>query len=156
SIALLALADIFYAQKAPLLAERMTRLAEGLATSLREKLALYQKRLNAAWPGCQKLEPDGRGGLSFGFGYFGDKSRVRDLAPLKGIPITDLNLDGCKEVRSLEALRGMKLRKPNMRECSVDDLGPLRDMPLESLAIALCTRALDLEPLAKLPLKWLD
>ncbi|MFO0970603.1 MAG: hypothetical protein U0793_34120 [Gemmataceae bacterium] len=156
SIALLDLADIFYDQKAPLLAERMTRLAEGLTASFKEKLALYQKRINAAWPEAPTLTPDDRGGLSFGFVYYGDKSRITDLAPLKGIPITDLNLDGCKEVRSLEALRGMKLRKLNIHECNIDDLGPLRDMPLESLSIAGCTRALDLEPLAKLPLKWLD
>jgi len=81
---------------------------------------------------------------------------LRDLSPLKGMPLEELDLSGTG-VDTLEALRGMKLKRLVLRSTKVHDLSPLKGMPLEELALSYCMQVSDLSPLAGAPLKrlWL-
>jgi hypothetical protein len=66
----------------------------------------------------------------------------------------ELDLSGSM-VTNIAALRGMRLRKVNLRDTKVVDLSPLADMPLEELEIEnadIC----DLSPISKMPLTRLN
>ena len=56
-------------------------------------------------------------------------------------------------VRTLEPLRGLKLRWLDIAYASVTDLSPLAGMPLEYLDMGYVKATRDLKPLAKLPLR---
>jgi Leucine-rich repeat (LRR) protein len=79
--------------------------------------------------------------------------RVVDLAPLKGIPISDLNLRNA-DVKDLTPLRGMPLRSLNLHGTNVADLSPLVGAELTTLDIS-GTNVADLKPLIKMPLTHL-
>ena len=66
------------------------------------------------------------------------ESKVSDLSPLKGMPLTSLVLSGEEtkggsEVSSLEPLRGMPLKMLSIAKSDVEDLSPLQGMDLEKL-----------------------
>lgn len=102
-------------------------------------------------------------------------SVVRDLAPLRGLPIKTLNLQRTK-VTDLTPLRGMPLTYLNLGHVAVDDWSPIRSLPLKSLQLysarirdlsaVACpsleslnigeTQVVDLQPLAGLPIKLLE
>jgi hypothetical protein len=77
---------------------------------------------------------------------------LTSLEGLRGLPITELDLQGCRQVTSLEPLRGMQLTKADFGGCAIDDLAPLQGMPLRELRITGCRNLVDLAPLAELPL----
>ncbi|MBA3937590.1 MAG: leucine-rich repeat domain-containing protein [Planctomycetes bacterium] len=60
---------------------------------------------------------------------------LADLAPLRGMPISDLDLDG-NHVSDLAPLAGMPLRKLNLSNNGPIDLGQLAILPLISLNLA--------------------
>ena len=75
---------------------------------------------------------------------------LSDLSFLKGAPISELRLDGCK-VTDLAPLRDLPLRSLGLSGNPVADLSPLRGMRLERLNLA-ATKVSDLSPIAGLPL----
>lgn len=82
-------------------------------------------------------------------------TKVADLEPLRGMPLSWLDVSGCEELRSVEALRGAPLRSLNISETGVSSLAPLAEVrTLEELALHH-TPVTDLEPLRGLPLQRL-
>ena len=101
-------------------------------------------------------------------------SAVRDLFPLKGLPLTSLNCEnspitdlthlaetpltelniGVTSVQSLKPLIGMQLSRLNCRSTTIRDLEPLKGMPLTSLDVT-GTPIKDLSPLVGMPLNSL-
>ena len=81
---------------------------------------------------------------------------ISDLSPLVGMPLGNLNLSGCSEVRNIEPLRGMPFVYLSLERTAVTNLAPLATMTtLTSLNLSH-TPASDLGPLANLPLSWLQ
>ncbi|MEK0452055.1 MAG: Serine/threonine-protein kinase PknB [Verrucomicrobiota bacterium] len=102
---------------------------------------------------------------------------ISDLSPLSGAPVGSLNLGDCRDVRSIEPLRGMPLQWLSLSRTSVEDLSPLAGSstltelnlshtpasdlgPLANLKLSMLqlgySEARDLTPLSKLPIKYLD
>lgn len=87
-------------------------------------------------------------------GTFLRKGKLSALAPLKGIPLTSLNLADT-QVRDLERLKGMPLTSLNIIHSRVGDLEPIKGMPLTWLNIGV-TEVLDLSPLKGMSLTTLQ
>ncbi len=75
---------------------------------------------------------------------------IKDLAPLRGLPVRRLILSGT-DVVDLDPLRGMPLQELNLTKLKVRNIEPLRGMPLRQLNLAH-TLVSDLEPLRGMPL----
>ncbi len=163
------LREVFEGQKMSALAERMSRLADSLLGPLDQRLAEYRKRLEINWgpATARKLQVKGELVLSLD----GSQDRlVKDLAPLRGIPLSRLGLVGCPvdnleplrdmrlisldvgrtKVRDLRPLQGMSLEELDLRDTAVDDLTPLCGMPLKRLGCRGCPELVNLEPLRQL------
>jgi hypothetical protein len=82
------------------------------------------------------------------------KSKVSDLAPLRGMKLTKLRLD-FTPVADLSDLRGMPLKDLQVNRTRVTDLSPLRGMPLRQLEFGYTTVA-DLTPLQGMKLDKLS
>ncbi|MDW8174547.1 MAG: protein kinase, partial [Gemmatales bacterium] len=82
------------------------------------------------------------------------KTWLSDLTPLKGKPVTRLNLVNAY-VTDLSPLAGMPLRMLSCYGSRVTDLSPLANLPLENLNLA-STEVLDLAPLKGMGLKQLN
>src|SRR5581483_4679208 len=82
------------------------------------------------------------------------RSRLSDLAPLKGMALQRLRIPGTA-VHDLSPLRGMPLATLRCDWTEVADLGPLAGAPLASLDIA-GTPVSSLAPLAGAPLEFLN
>jgi Leucine-rich repeat (LRR) protein len=76
---------------------------------------------------------------------------LRDLAPLAAMPLTTLDLGGT-QVADLSPLRGMKLTTLNCYQTQVSDLAPLEGMPLTSLNVLECPKLHDLKSLTRMNL----
>jgi serine/threonine protein kinase len=130
-------------------------LGRGMEDFRKKILAHHNGRIDRAWPGLGKrlkLDPAARLDLDLT-----NCNQVRDLAPLRGIPLARLHIGDCKYVRDLAPLRGMPLVWLSMFHCDlVADLSPLRDMRLTSLNIDGCSRIKDLGPLKGMPLTVLQ
>jgi serine/threonine protein kinase len=61
---------------------------------------------------------------------------LRDLTPLRGLPLTTLDLQYNKDLCDLRPLVGMPLTRLNLFATAVSDLTPLKDCPLEELHLA--------------------
>jgi len=59
-------------------------------------------------------------------------TKVSDLSPLKGMPLTHLNC-GSNPIADLSPLEGIQLTNLNFGSTKVSDLSPLRGMPLKDL-----------------------
>jgi hypothetical protein len=81
---------------------------------------------------------------------------IQDLKPLKGMPLTVLNLHDGPRVADLSPLKGMKLTELWMGGNPVRDLSPLQGMPLTSLVLSHCPQVEDLSPIKDLPLTRLS
>ena len=81
---------------------------------------------------------------------------VKDLTPLKGLQLRELNLFGTN-VKDLAPLQGMPLEAINIANTNVKDLTPLKKLPLKSLNIKQ-TAVRDITPIQNLPIEqiWLD
>jgi Leucine-rich repeat (LRR) protein len=84
----------------------------------------------------------------------GVESGVRDLAPLRGLPLESVQITNCR-VADISPLRGMRLKTLNLSGTIVRDLLPLRGMALEELNIA-GTSVIDLAAVSAMPLRRLD
>jgi hypothetical protein len=150
---LLALVDVLQRQKAfgpasCLMTEILKR-----KVGLEKLVPLWQKQVDAAWPGLGKrLTLKNLANLDLDLKYC---DQVRDLSPLKGIPLTSLDLYDCRGVQDLSPLHGMPLTVLGLHGCAVQDLSPLKGMPLTSLDLSYCTRVRDLAPLKGMPLTFL-
>jgi serine/threonine protein kinase len=129
---LLAVAEALQRQRAfgaaaPLLAD-----IQRLAKERGPLVPHYQKQVDAAWPGLgHKLWMDSAGQYHLDFTF-------------------------CKQVTSLERLKGMPIGFLSIRDCDVPDLSPLKGMNLIGLNIAGCQRIRDLSPLEGMRLRELD
>ena len=81
-------------------------------------------------------------------------SLVTDLSPLEGMPLEILDV-GSSNVKDLSALRGMPLKSLNVGFTEVRSLVPLAGLPLTSLGIQKLD-VIDVPVLQGLPLKSLD
>lgn len=79
-------------------------------------------------------------------------TRVSDLSPLKGMPLTSLNVSRCSAIGDLGPLKGMQLITLHCSKTQVSDLRPLVGMPLKELLL-METRVTDLTPLAGMKLE---
>jgi serine/threonine protein kinase len=79
---------------------------------------------------------------------------VSDLSPLKGMPLTHLNV-GNTQVTDLAPLEGMRLQALVLYGTRVRDLSPLKGMPLTFL-VCHATPVSDLAPLQNMPLTLLS
>jgi serine/threonine-protein kinase len=82
------------------------------------------------------------------------RSPLRDLRPLKGLPLIQLWVHQ-SDVEDLSPLQGMKLDLINFTSTLVSDLSPLRGMPLKKVE-AGWSRVRDLAPLESSPIEYLD
>jgi serine/threonine protein kinase len=121
--------DALVRQKAFTLAEHLQGSIAGLEQKEQRQLELYRKRIESAWPGLGGLlTMDGAGKLHMNL--YNQGSKVKDLIPLRGLPLTSLSLINCVEVRDLTPLEGMKLTSLDLSNCKVRDLTPLKGVPL--------------------------
>ena len=51
-----------------------------------------------------------------------ENTKVRDLSPLKGVPLTSLRLSGCRQLHNLSPLKGMPLASLGLWVTQVQDL----------------------------------
>jgi Leucine-rich repeat (LRR) protein len=82
------------------------------------------------------------------------QGKLADLEPLRGLQLTELNVQGNRKVEHLGPLAGMPLRKLNVGGTTVADLSPLKDSSVWLLNVA-GTPVRDLSPLKGLPLSHL-
>jgi hypothetical protein len=73
------------------------------------------------------------------------KSRLVDLSPVTGLPLTNLSCVNCN-VYDLTPLKGMKLKFLHVGSTLIYDLSPLVGMPLENLDFSF-TKVSDISPL---------
>ncbi|HVJ68364.1 MAG TPA: protein kinase [Caulifigura sp.] len=108
-------------------------------------------------------------------GSFQTKTQIRNLEPLRGMKLTELNLYHCQvsnfeplrgmpltllslfspQLQDCEALRGMKLTRLSLdRSPAITDFTPIEGMPLTGLALGRC-QFKDIGLLKGMPLTWL-
>lgn len=80
---------------------------------------------------------------------------IRDLKPLRGMPLTFLSLLTNPQLADITPLKGMALEELELSQTSVCDIGVLRGMPLRSLGIG-STQVRDLSSLKDMPLTVLS
>jgi serine/threonine protein kinase len=167
---LLAVASVLKELKSPVIAERVAVARTALLAERKEKLPLYQKRIEAAWPvpGALTLDPDGFFHLSLNLPPTNAdleplrglplstlalrSPQLRDLGPLQGMPLIHLDLNGCAGIVDLTPLHGLPLRRLDLTSCvGIQDFKQLRGLPLESLELGGCAFT-DLRVLQGLPL----
>ncbi|MFN4259995.1 MAG: protein kinase domain-containing protein [Gemmataceae bacterium] len=172
---LLAFANVFQRQKATAVAEEMYRQTADNLQARKARLADYRQRIDAAWPGAGKnLSMDEVGHFKMhitdthhevvkdliplrdipltSLAIF-NCDRLEELTPLQGMPLTSLHLYSCPKVRNLVPLQGMALTYLGLHNCGqIRDLTPLQGMPLTHLSIAGCGFIQDLTPLHGMPL----
>lgn len=78
---------------------------------------------------------------------------VADLSPLRGLPVTELDLSNCL-LRALPDISFLTLRRLSIRDTAITSLAPLARHPLRELHLE-GTPAVDLTPLRDLPLESL-
>jgi tetratricopeptide (TPR) repeat protein len=129
-------------------------LAESLAHSKEEQLKAFRRRISDAWPSYgDRLTMEKNGTLTLDFSNCFD---ITDLTPLRGMPLTTLNLTIAKnKIASLAPLEGMKLTALRVTG-PVRDLAPLRNMPLQTLTLYGCDGITDLAPLRGMKLTALS
>lgn len=81
-------------------------------------------------------------------------SQVSDISPLKDMPLEYLNLSGCK-VSDLKPLAGSPLKKLNLDQCPVESLQDINGLQLNELSLWK-TEVGDLNPLRRMPLTYLN
>lgn len=140
-------------------ADRLVRMglgpiAEDLFARGQEKVEVYRKQLELAFPGCTArgfwADKDGMLYLD----GLRDRQDVTDLSALSGMPIVRLRIPRTKVI-DLAPLRGMPLTDLDLAGTEVRDLTPLTGAPLVSLNLA-GTRVGSLEPLAGITVEDLD
>src|SRR5262249_44982391 len=80
--------------------------------------------------------------------------QVRDLGPLRSMPLTSLNLDRTV-VEDISPLKGMPLTVLILARTGVRDLTPIKGMPLKILWIFEANGITDLTPLEDMHLEFI-
>jgi len=174
---LIAVAEVFQRQKMPGLTFRLLRDFQQSLEARKPLVALYQKQIEATWPGLAnrlRLERDGQvrlnlhhskqvaaldslRGMQLHWLGLEQCDRIADLSPLRDMPLATLNLGGCGLVSDLTPLQGMPLTTLHLHGCGrVRDLTPLKGLPLTVLSLGNCGQVSDLTPLHGLPLTSLS
>ncbi len=151
----------------------MFALAEQMAGSVKELVAMYNQRLKPY--GMNHVSVDANGKICFS--VLNMKKKPHDLTPLKGMKLNVVSLRRCGALVHLYPLRDMPIEYLNLHECgNVRDLRPLKDMPLRWLSLSFtrisdirhlidlplesitlrATKVTDLSPLKSSPLKYID
>jgi serine/threonine protein kinase/Leucine-rich repeat (LRR) protein len=86
----------------------------------------------------------------------GGSESLRDLTPLRGMPLERLNLYNVREVKDFEPLRGMRLTRLTLYRGAIRDLDVLKGMQLTRLSLDACGNVEDLTPLAGMKLTHLN
>ena len=81
-------------------------------------------------------------------------SGITNLAILRGIPIRELFLGACFELRSLAGIESLPLEELTIRGTAITNLAPLAGKPLRRLSMESDVQ--DLTPLKGMPLERLD
>ncbi len=136
-------------------ADRAQKAEEGLRMannrlSMYKNLPLWLPKLQKAWHGANVQMRMDNDGLIVDISNAG----IRDLSPLRGLPITKLYCAG-NRITDLSPLRGSPLQTLNCSGNPVTSLEPLRDMKLDTL-ICECCKIDDLSPLRGSPLTLLN
>jgi tetratricopeptide (TPR) repeat protein len=150
---LVALTEVFQRQKVFGLAAGLLQDVQHTRETRKPLLPLYQKQIDTAMPGLGKrlsLQADGQFFLSLS----GCK-QIASLQPLKGMPIHILSVYACGQITDLTPLEGMPLTYLDISNNPVRDLSPLKGMPLTTLKAAGTIQA-DLTPLAGMRLTELN
>ena len=112
--------------------------------------AEFRQRLEEAWPGSSSKLTRGKGmTLSLSLR---DRKDVTNLEPLKGMPLSNLDIAGCINLKDLTPLKGMPLTRLLVWHTQISDLSPLKGMPMTELDIGGCRQLSDIRPLAGMPL----
>jgi serine/threonine protein kinase len=113
-----------------------------------------RQRIEAAWPGLgNRLSKDSAGNYSL---HLRGCEQVTDLKPLKGMPLTTLNITYNGVIEDLTPLQGMNLKSLWIGRCPrIRDLRPLQGMELDFLDLAQCN-GLDLSQLHGMKIKFLS
>jgi len=82
------------------------------------------------------------------------KGKLADLSPLRGMKLSLLYVHFNPGIKSLDAVRGMRLEYLNIGNTQIGDLEPLRGTSLDALYCNYSPVA-DLTPLKGSPLRWL-
>ena len=81
---------------------------------------------------------------------------VADLSPLQDLASLEvLQINDCKKIEDLVALKNLKLHEFSMTNTLIADLAPLKGMPIEKLYLG-GSKLRSIEPLRGMPLKTLD
>ncbi len=136
-------------------ADRLARARRGYDTAysrneMETHLPEWQARLQKAWPNAPVQLRMDNNGLTVEI----TRAGIRDLDPLRGLPLTTLYCAG-NEIEDLEPLRGMPLVTLNCGGNPISSLEPLRGMPLDTL-LCECANVRSLEPLRGMPLTMLN
>lgn len=123
-------------------------LGNPLKLAAAETLPLWQAKLNA-WLGkdAPSIRLMSDGGMELRLVRMG----LSEITPLKGMPLTVLNLFGNERLSDLSPLVNMPLVSLDVTNTKVSDLSPLTGMKLTKLLIAN-TPVTDLTPLRGMPL----
>ncbi len=78
------------------------------------------------------------------------RGKLTDLSPIRGLPLTVLNVWQNPDLIDLSPVEGMKLVLFQAGDTAVEDLTPLAEMPLGTLAVNDC-RVRDLTPVRTMP-----
>ena len=144
---LLVLADVLVRQKALGAANPLIETAAKLGQKREQLLPVLRRRIEASWPGLgNRLSVEKDGSLSLNLAAC---RQIGDLSPLRGMPLTEIKLDGCR-VHDLSPLTGMPLARLSLLGCPVKNLSPLRGMRLSELVLGGPVQ--DLSPLEGIPL----
>lgn len=151
-------------------------IAAGLNLAAEQRAELARKQLAQRWPKlpprCLAANPDGTltlglrkadividsieplRGLPLGVLDLSGQDRVRDLAPLAGLPLVRLTLFGVG-ASDFTPIFGLRLKELSLSNTACTNLGALRAMPLERLSMAI-PGAPSLAPLSGMPLRVLN
>jgi serine/threonine protein kinase len=123
-----------------------------------ELLPVWRATIDKAWPGLGgRLSIDKQQKLAFvSDGRFG--AVMKDLEPLRGIPLEVLSLRNYFQVSSLEPLYGAPLAMITLVDTPVHSIDPLRGMPLRRVVLDKLNRNgfTDLSPLEGMQLDVLQ
>lgn len=134
-------------------------LAGLVSQDAKQLVDVYRKRLEESWPGAENLlKCNSCQEISLDLKNYSDKSRIRSLAPLRGMRLTSLNLVGVPSIKSFEPLNKNTLRHLTVGDSSEAqrlDISSLRGFRLESFC-TIYVRLADLTPLEGMPLRRLS
>lgn len=126
---------------------------QGKLANLQPLHGLKLTELDCGWSKVNDLTP--LAGMPLTSLSIAGNTGIDDLTPLAGMPLTYLQLEGNAEVSDLAPLKGLPLTRLNVASTQVRDLAPLRDLKLTSLAIHR-TQVVDLSVLKAMPLSTLS